>query len=77
MGSPEYRPRLTIDISEAQSKALYHHLSWGEKKRLFSLIIDDFIIAFDKFGADKVIGAMKAREIQALNIVKLDLKEPS
>ena len=76
MTNPNYRPRLSIDITEAQSAALYKHLSWGEKKRLFTIVIDDLITAFDKYGADKIIGAMKAREINAMNLIKFDLKEP-
>jgi len=75
MPTNEYRPRLAIDIRQDQADALYKHLSWGEKTRLFALIIDDFILAFERYGADKIIGAMKARELSALDIVKLgDLK---
>ncbi len=76
MPKSDFRPRLSVEITQAQSEALYRHLEWGERKRLFSLIIDDLIAAFDRFGADKIIGAMKAREIQLLDIVKLDLEEP-
>jgi len=76
MANSEFRPRLSVDITEAQSKALYKYLDWGEKRRLFAIILDDLIIAFEKFGADKVIGAMKARELKLLDVVKLDLGEP-
>ena len=73
MTDKEYRPRLSIDLSQEHADALYKYLSWGEKKRLFTLIISDLIEAFEKFGADKIIGAMKAREIKLLDIVKLEV----
>ena len=73
MPNKEYRPRLSIDLSQEHADALYKYLSWGEKKRLFTLIISDLIEAFEKFGADKIIGAMKAREIKLLDIVKLEV----
>ena len=72
---PVYRPRLSIELTQTQADALYKYLDWGEKRRLFSLIIDDLIKAFETFGADKVIGAMKARELKLLDVVKLDLGE--
>ena len=72
----DFRPRLSVDISQDQYDKLYHYLEWGERRRLFSIIIDDIIIAFERFGADKVIGAMKARELSTMDIVKLNVGEP-
>lgn len=71
----KYRPRLNIELSQKQADGLYKHLEWGEKRRLFSVIIDDLIAAFNKFGADKVIGALKSRELNLMDVVKLDLED--
>lgn len=72
----DHRPRLSVEISQAHYDALYRYLEWGERRRLFAIILDDLISAFDRFGADKVIGAMKARELELFDVVKLDLEEP-
>lgn len=71
----EYRPRLSIDLSQEHADKLYKYLSWGEKKRLFTIIIEDLITAFETHGAGRVIGAMKAREIELFDLVKMDLGE--
>ena len=72
-----YRPRLSIEITQEQADKLYKYLAWGERKRLFHVVIDDLITAFETFGADKVIGAIKARELSILDIVKLKLEKPN
>ena len=65
------RRRLSLDITDEQADALYRHLEWGEKNRLFSLLIDDLIAAFERYGAPRIIGALKARELGMLDLVKL------
>ncbi|MCK5615906.1 hypothetical protein KAR91_79310, partial [Candidatus Pacearchaeota archaeon] len=69
-------PRLSIEITEEQDRKLTRSLEWGERRRLFAIIVDDLLAAFDRYGADKVIGALKARELNTFDIVKLNLKEP-
>lgn len=72
----EYRPRLSIEISQEQADKLYKHIAWGEKRRIFAIIVEDLITAFDKFGADKIMGAIKAREVSVMDFVKLNLEDP-
>ena len=67
-------PRLTIDITETQSKGLSRHLEHGMRKILFGLIVDDLLRLFDEFGASMVIGAMVERAISLKEICKLDLE---
>ena len=47
---PEYRPRLSVEITEEQQLALQKYLDFGMQKRLFSVIIDDVIGMLDKHG---------------------------
>ncbi len=68
-------PRLTIDITETQSRGLSRHLEHGMRKILFGLIVDDLLRLFDKHGASMVIGAMVERAISLKEICKLELKE--
>jgi len=73
--SSEFRPRLSVEITQEQSDKLYRYLEWGERRRVFSIMIDDLIKAFETFGAGKVIGALKSREVNTFDIVKLNLED--
>ena len=43
MADKFYRPRLSIEISEQQAKALQDLVPWGLKNQLFCVIVDDII----------------------------------
>ena len=46
----EYRPRLSVEITEEQYLALQKYLDFGMQKRVFSIIVDDVIRMFEKYG---------------------------
>jgi len=68
MAPTDYRPRLSIELSPDQYKALQESLPWGAMRPLFSAIVDD-IIDISKAGmverlvAAIVAGLVKPREV--------------
>lgn len=48
--SDEYRPRLSIVLTEKQRKRLSKALPWGAGRILFSAIVDDVIDLLEQFG---------------------------
>lgn len=70
----DYRPRLSIDLTEEQrrelDRILYHH---GFRRAVFSIIIDDLIDAVNKHGP-KIISALLSRAIKLEDISK-ELKD--
>ena len=71
-----YVPRLSIDITEEQSKGL-SVLEFGMRKQIFHLIIDDLLKLFEKHSPVLIIGAMLEKSIGVKEICKLKLKEKS
>lgn len=55
---PDYRPRLSVEITEEQQLALQKYLDFGMQKRLFSIIIDDVIRMLDEHGRLFLAAAM-------------------
>lgn len=68
-------PRLTVDISREQQFGLRKHLEFGMQKVLFSLIIDDLLRLFEKYGPGTVIGAMVSRAISLKEVCQLEIKD--
>jgi len=48
----EYRPRLSIEISDEQFSKLSELIPWGLKNYLFRVIIDDLINVLEKHGSN-------------------------
>jgi hypothetical protein len=69
--SSDYRPRLSIEITQAQHNALQKHIPWGLKNQLFSTIIDELIPLLEKRG-DLVIALIIDRKLKLDRI--LDIK---
>lgn len=61
--SDEWRPRLSITITNEQYRKLQSLIPWGVKGQLFSAIIDDLITALERDG-EKVLGAILARKLK-------------
>jgi hypothetical protein len=57
-----YKPRLTIEVTEAQYNALKKHLGYGMQRRIFSILIEDIIDMLDKYG-NKFIAALALRQV--------------
>lgn len=70
----DYRPRLSVDLTEEQSEKLRRYIPWGLQKPLFVAIIDDLIDLFDKGKADMVIQAIVSGLIKPSELLKT-LKE--
>lgn len=68
MAPTDYRPRLSIELSAEQFKALQEALPWGTMRPLFSSIVDD-IISISREGMSErlvaaiVAGLVKPREV--------------
>jgi len=71
----DYRPRLSVDISERHNQLMLKYLDYGMRKRIFFAIIEDLFNLIEKHGAPKVIGAFTERAITLEEICKLKLGE--
>jgi len=64
--SLDYRPRLSVEISEEQNNALGRLIPWGVKSEFFSAIIDDVIELLETHG-EVVIAAILSKRLKAKN----------
>lgn len=72
----DYRPRLSVDISEEHKKKLDLYLDdWGRKKEVVAVILEDLFRLFEKHGSAVVIGALVERAISLRDVCKLKLEE--
>ena len=67
MKNPEWRPRLSIEITQEQYSKLQKLIPWGLKGSLFSAIIDDLVEALETNGA-MVISALVSRKLKLSDI---------
>ncbi len=65
---PTYRPRLSIEISEEQHRALQARLNHGEGKAVFTAIIDDLINLIDEHGS-LVIALIAGKRLHARDVL--------
>ena len=68
----QYRPRLSVEITEEQQLALQKHLDFGMQKRLFSIIVDDVIKMLDKHGRH-FLAAVTLHEVSYDDFTSLEL----
>jgi len=72
----DYKPRLTVELTEEHKKKLDHYFGeHGRKKEIIFVIFDDLFRLVEKHGVDKVVGALVERAISLKEICKLELKE--
>lgn len=72
MPSTEYRPRLSIDLTQEQREALDRILGqYGLQRAVFSVIIDDLIESVNKKGPN-IISGLISRAIKLEDFVKLE-----
>ena len=64
-----YRPRLSVEITEEQAKALQALFPWGLKNAFFQAIVDDVIEIGKKHG-HTFLAAVIARKLKAGDFVK-------
>lgn len=67
----DYRPRLSIEITEEQNKALQELIPWGLKNQLFSTIIDQLIPLLRRRGPD-VIAMIITDHINVAQLLRED-----
>jgi len=69
---PIYRPRLSIEITEEQQRALQTRLNHGEGKAVFSVLIDELVSLVDEYGDIIVplIAGKKARPRDIFRSIK-------
>ena len=67
MKNPEWRPRLSIEITQEQYSKLQKLIPWGLKGSLFNAIIDDLIDSLENNGA-MVISALVSRKLKLSDI---------
>jgi len=66
-----YRPRLSIDLTEEQRRGLDRIFPYqGLQKAIFSIIIDDLINAVNRHGPN-VLSGLITRSIKLQNITEL------
>ena len=74
MDEKDYRPRLSIDLTEEQQMDLSRLIPWGVKGQLFSIIVDDVIRNMKEHGqifiAAALSRAIKLEDYTSLNVKK-------
>jgi len=70
MTNPDFRPRLSIEVTEDQQRRLRECIPWGLQRTLFSTIIDDIIDMVEKHGP-MVLAAIIDRKIKADQYLKI------
>ena len=71
-----YRPRLSIVLTDKQHKALQRLIPWGVQKQLFSIIVDDVIRLMERHGQVFIAAALsKAIKMEEYSSLKLEEKE--
>uniref|UniRef100_A0A6M3JG36 Uncharacterized protein n=1 Tax=viral metagenome TaxID=1070528 RepID=A0A6M3JG36_9ZZZZ len=68
----EYRPRLSVDITEEQRRKLDRYLDYGMRKMLFGVVIDDLLHLFEEHGVGPILGLFVERSISLREICKLN-----
>lgn len=62
MSNVEWRPRLTVEVSEEQAFKMQELIPWGLKAQIFSCIINDLIKMIEENG-EVFLAAMLSRRI--------------
>ena len=66
----DYRPRLSVDLTEEQARKLRQYIPWGLQKALFSAVIDDLISLMETGKGDMVVQAIVAGLIKPSELLK-------
>ena len=65
MNNTEWRPRLSLEITQKQYNKLQKLLPWRLKTKIFSMLIDDLINVLEE--GPESIGALISRSIKIVN----------
>ena len=72
--SDEYRPKLSILLTDEQRQKLNRLLPWGSGTLLFSAIVDELIEVLEEYG-HAAIGLIVSKRACMLDLIKLREKE--
>lgn len=70
MSQTDYKPRLSIDITQEQYDRLQTLVPWGLRRQLFSFIIDDLLNLIETQG-EAVIAVVLTRSLKPREVIKL------
>ena len=71
----DYRPRLSIEISDSQARELQNLIPWGLRRQLFSIIIDDVIRLAVEHGSTFIAAVItKAIKYEEYTELKLEVQ---
>ena len=74
MPEKEYRPRLTVEITEEQARKLRDYVPWGIRKALFQALLDDILANIEQHG-EVFLSAILARVIKLGKKAKYEAKD--
>jgi hypothetical protein len=66
--NPDYRPRLSVEISEEQAKKLRHIIPHGLQGYLFRYIVEDLIALYEEHGP-KIFTVLMERRVKATEVM--------
>lgn len=70
--NPEWHPRLSVEITEQQYRDLERLIPWGNKKKVFGVIVDDVIRHLEKHG-EKFLAAVLHKYIKLEDYTSMNL----
>lgn len=68
----EWHPRLSVEITEQQYRDLERLIPWGNKKKVFGVVVDDVIRHLKRHG-EKFIAAVLHRHIKLEDYTAMDI----
>ena len=72
--SDEYRPKLSVLLTDEQRQKLNKLLPWGSGTLLFSAIVDELIEVLEEYG-HAAIGLIVSKKVRILDFIKIKEKE--
>ena len=72
--SDEYRPKLSVLLTDEQRHKLNKLLPWGSGTILFSAIVDELIEVLEEYG-HAAIGLIVSKKVRMLDFIRLKEKE--
>ena len=70
----DYRPRLSVEITDEQARQLRDLIPWGSRKQLFSIIVED-VIRLLRLHGTTYIAAVLARQLKLEDYISLEVKQ--
>ena len=70
----DYRPRLSIELTDEQQVKLLRLIPWGVKNKLFSIIVDDVIRLMEEHGT-KFLAAVLNKDIELKDWSSVEVKD--